>query len=110
MKPWHDGAHECDEDTFRAFVAWAGQQTKLDRHIAEVVEPPFEMFVDLTVAVAEGEMPDIVCGATLMHEWPSLGIVDPRPEDKRPTSWWRASCKVRKDWWERYSAAQGGSS
>lgn len=109
MSCWHEGAHECDEATYRAFVAWAATQTKLERHVVDVVEPPFEGFRDLAVPLPAGEVPHFVCGAQLASEWPSRGIVDPRPIDQRLTSWWRQDCKVRKDWWQRYVESAGGA-
>lgn len=103
-KYWWDGAHECDDATFKAFLDWASTKTKVERSVALICEPPAELFYDLAIPYDVKIGPEIIAGSTLMSEYPSLGITDPRPADQRPNHWWRDGCKVHRDWWARYQA------
>jgi hypothetical protein len=93
-----DAKNQMVDVSVEEYEAWLyGPITRaLSRNVHTVCEPPLESINDFGDGA---KWPDsMVACAMLMSEWPSLGIVDPRPADKRPHSWWRENCRIRADW------------
>lgn len=88
---------DVELSVYEAFIA---TYPDLVRDVARMFEPPVESFNDFS---GKDTWPEsVVCCAKLETEWPDIGIIDPRPANKRPTFWWRANTKIRKDWLQKF--------
>ena len=87
---------DVSRETYEDFIRWAG--SLLVRDVAQMFEPPIESFNDFSGTDIWPQ--SIAAKCLLVDEY--HGSADPRPEDKRSTTWWRSETKIRQDWMEKW--------